>query len=180
MFGLKSIETYQPVSMHAEMHAIFNVTGMSPSFKKQVQGMERRVPRATVGTPPAPPEHRTKGPQIPKGSAGSERCLSGPRRVSVAGSESTALIERREVVDEARSLVRRTTLGFLQFPDGIDWDGNDVRVCVAIAAKGNEHMAVLSGLAQILMEPEQAEALRTSSNVDEVLELLSSIGEEDE
>lgn len=82
--------------------------------------------------------------------------------------------------DEARSLVRRTTLGFLQFPDGIDWDGNDVRVCVAIAAKGNEHMAVLSGLAQILMEPEQAEALRTSSNVDEVLDLLSGIGEEDE
>lgn len=82
--------------------------------------------------------------------------------------------------DEARSLVRKTTLGFLQFPDGIDWDGNDVRVCVAIAAKGNEHMAVLSGLAQILMEPEQAEALRSSSNVDEVLELLSGIGEEDE
>jgi mannitol/fructose-specific phosphotransferase system IIA component len=82
--------------------------------------------------------------------------------------------------DEARSLVRKTTLGFLQFPDGIDWDGNDVRVCVAIAAKGNEHMAVLSGLAQILMEPEQAEALRSSSNVDEVLELLSGIGDDDE
>ena len=82
--------------------------------------------------------------------------------------------------DEARGLVRKTTLGFLQFPDGIDWDGNDVRVCVAIAAKGNEHMAVLSGLAQILMEPEQAEALRRSSSVDEVLELLSGIGEEDE
>jgi hypothetical protein len=30
------------------------------------------------------------------------------------------------------------------------------------------------------MEPEQAEALRSSSNVDEVLELLSGIGEEDE
>lgn len=27
----------KPVSMHAEMHAIFNVTGMSPSFKQQVR-----------------------------------------------------------------------------------------------------------------------------------------------
>ena len=53
-------------------------------------------------------------------------------------------------------------------------------MCVAIAAKGNEHMAVLSGLAQILMEPEQAEALRSSSNVDEVLKLLSGIGEDDD
>jgi mannitol/fructose-specific phosphotransferase system IIA component (Ntr-type) len=41
-------------------------------------------------------------------------------------------------------------------------------------------MAVLSGLAQILMEPEQAEALRSSNSVDEVLELLSGLGEEDE
>ena len=55
-----------------------------------------------------------------------------------------------------------------------------MRVCVAIAAKGNEHMAVLSGLANILMEPDQAEALRSSSNVDEVLSLLSGIGEEDD
>ena len=39
-------------------------------------------------------------------------------------------------------------------------------------------MAVLSGLAQILMEPEQAEALRSSSSVDEVLELLSGLGED--
>ncbi|CDO77481.1 hypothetical protein BN946_scf184902.g15 [Trametes cinnabarina] len=59
----------KPVSMHAEMHAIFSLTGMSPSFKTQVQGMERRVPPAT------PPEPRTKGS---KGSAGPERCLSGP------------------------------------------------------------------------------------------------------
>ena len=29
--------------MHAEMHAIFSLTGMSPSFKTQVQGVERRV-----------------------------------------------------------------------------------------------------------------------------------------
>lgn len=31
----------QPVSMHAEMHAIYNCTGMTPSFKTQVQAMER-------------------------------------------------------------------------------------------------------------------------------------------
>ena len=28
--------------------------------------------------------------------------------------------------DESRALVRRTTLGVLQFPDGVDWDGNTV------------------------------------------------------
>ena len=60
----------QPVSMHAEMHAIFSLTGMSPSFKTQVQGMERRVSPAT---PPEP--HTTKGP---KGFAGLEESFLGP------------------------------------------------------------------------------------------------------
>ncbi len=79
--------------------------------------------------------------------------------------------------DASRALVRRTTLGVLQFPSGVDWDGQRVTICVAIAAKGDEHVAVLSALAQILMEPDQAEKLRSSSNVDEVLGLLSTIGE---
>ncbi|MCT2584301.1 PTS sugar transporter subunit IIA [Actinophytocola gossypii] len=78
--------------------------------------------------------------------------------------------------DASRALVRRTTLGVLQFPDGVDWDGQRVTICVAIAAKGDEHVAVLSSLAQILMDPQQAERLRTSSNVEEVHALLASIG----
>ncbi|KAI0744519.1 hypothetical protein C8Q76DRAFT_699982 [Earliella scabrosa] len=60
----------KPVSMHAEMHAIFSLTGMSPSFKTQVQGMERRV---SPGTPPPP--YTTKGS---KGTAGLENTFSGP------------------------------------------------------------------------------------------------------
>ncbi|EIW56426.1 uncharacterized protein TRAVEDRAFT_150970 [Trametes versicolor FP-101664 SS1] len=51
----------KPVSMHAEMHAIFSFTGMSPSFKTQVQGLERRgqkglrAPKTTLlGPPPSP------------------------------------------------------------------------------------------------------------------------------
>ena len=78
--------------------------------------------------------------------------------------------------DASRALVRRTTLGVLQFPSGVDWDGQPVRICVAIAAKGDEHVAVLSGLAQILMDPEQAERLRSSTSAEDVHELLSSIG----
>lgn len=78
--------------------------------------------------------------------------------------------------DESRALVRRTTLGFLQFPGGVDWDGNDVRVCVAIAAQGDEHVGVLSGLAQVLMQAEQAERLRRATRVEDVLALLATVG----
>ena len=49
---------------------------------------------------------------------------------------------------------------------------------MAIAAKGDEHVTVLSALAQILMDPEQAERLRTSASVDAVYDLLESIGKD--
>jgi mannitol/fructose-specific phosphotransferase system IIA component len=78
--------------------------------------------------------------------------------------------------DESRALVRNTTLGVLQFPSGVDWDGQTVTICVAIAAKGDEHVTVLSALAQILMEPAKAERLRTSADPEAVRALLESIG----
>lgn len=76
----------KPVSMHAEMHAIFSITGMSPSFKKQVQGIERRVPQRAqpqqCRTPASPAGRRErerpdKRPPIPKGCTAPERRLSG-------------------------------------------------------------------------------------------------------
>jgi mannitol PTS system EIIA component len=75
--------------------------------------------------------------------------------------------------DAARKLVRRGALAFLQFPDGVDWDGQDVRACVAIAASADEHVSVMSTLAQVLLDADQAEELRTTTDPGRVLELLA-------
>lgn len=75
--------------------------------------------------------------------------------------------------DEARALVHRAALAFLQFPDGIDWDGQDVRACVAIAATADEHVGVMGQLARVLMDPDQAAELRTTDEPDRVLALLA-------
>ena len=75
--------------------------------------------------------------------------------------------------DAARALVRRTALGFLQYPEGVDWDGETVYLCIPIAASGDEHVGVLSALAEILVDDDSAAALRTATDVDEVLALLN-------
>lgn len=67
----------------------------------------------------------------------------------------------------------------LRFPDGVDWDGNPVSVAVGIAAKGNGHIALLSQLATVLLDPEKAAALRGATTPDQVYELLAS-DEDDE
>ncbi|HEV8650494.1 MAG TPA: PTS sugar transporter subunit IIA [Actinomycetes bacterium] len=83
--------------------------------------------------------------------------------------------------DESRVFVKKTTLAVMQYPDGVDWgSGNEAKMCIAIAAKGNEHMQVLSALARILLDPAKAERLRSASEVDQVLELLAPIGGEEE
>lgn len=80
--------------------------------------------------------------------------------------------------DAARALVHRPAIAFLQFPGGIDWGGSPVQACIAIAAKENEHVDVMSGLARILLDPAQAEALRTADDPDLVLALLSADNQE--
>jgi PTS system mannitol-specific IIA component len=74
---------------------------------------------------------------------------------------------------KGKDAVKHDALVVLRFPDGIDWDGNEVIVCVGIAARGNGHIALLSQLATVLMEPDKAAALRAATTADEVYTLLA-------
>ncbi|MEU9835755.1 PTS sugar transporter subunit IIA [Streptosporangium sp. NPDC048047] len=80
---------------------------------------------------------------------------------------------------KAKEVVRHDALCVLRFPDGVDWDGERVTVCVGIAARGDGHLRLLSALARILMDPERARALREADEVAEVLRLLEPIEEEE-
>lgn len=79
--------------------------------------------------------------------------------------------------NESRALVRRTAIVVVQFPDGVDWDGEPVQLCIGIAARGDEQVGVLAALARILLVPEQAHQLRTATSADDVVALLSSTEE---
>jgi PTS system mannitol-specific IIA component len=72
----------------------------------------------------------------------------------------------------SKDAVRRDALAVVGFPEGVDWGGEDVRVCVAIAAAGDGHVDILAQLAEILMDPDQAARLRAATEPDQVLELL--------
>src|SRR5690242_16924904 len=69
--------------------------------------------------------------------------------------------------------VKRDALVVLRFPDGVDWDGNAVSVCVGIAAAGGGHIALLSQLAEILLDPDKAEQLRNATHARQVYDLLT-------
>jgi len=71
-----------------------------------------------------------------------------------------------------KSAVRRDALAVVRFPETVDWDGNPVTVCVAIAAQGDGHVDLLAELAEILLDEDRAKALREATDPDEVMSLL--------
>jgi PTS system mannitol-specific IIA component len=75
--------------------------------------------------------------------------------------------------DESRVLIRETALSFAQFPAGVAWDTDTVKVCIGIAARDDSHLEILSRLATILIEPELATRLREATDPDVVLAVLA-------
>ena len=75
--------------------------------------------------------------------------------------------------------VKRDALVVLRFPEGVDWEGNAVSVCVGIAAAGGGHIALLSQLAEILLDPAKAEQLRTATSSEQVYALLTPSDDDD-
>lgn len=76
--------------------------------------------------------------------------------------------------DESRVHITRPALAVVQFNDGVDWNGNQVQLCIAIASKSNEHVGILQSLATVLSDKEKAARLRDSADVNEILELLDT------
>ena len=68
--------------------------------------------------------------------------------------------------------VVRDALAVLRFPGGVDWNGETVSVCIGIAARGDGHVAVLAELAEVLLDPERARALREATTHEEIFSLL--------
>jgi mannitol PTS system EIIA component len=78
-----------------------------------------------------------------------------------------------------KDAVSRDALAVLRFPGGVDWGGQPVTVCVAIAARGDGHVGILAQLAQILLDPGRAEALRNAADTEEVKRLLTPDEDDD-
>ena len=104
-----------------------------------------------------------------------EAMLARERSISTYVGEGVAIPHGTLAGKDA---VHHDALAVLRFPEGVDWDGNPVVVCVAIAARGDGHTEILSELAQILLDPDRARALREATSPDDVLDLLSPVRKE--
>ena len=74
--------------------------------------------------------------------------------------------------DESRAFVKFDQLVFLRLSEEITWVNEPVSVCVGIASAGDGHVEILGNLADILMDDDAAHILRTSTNPEEIRDLI--------
>ncbi len=74
-------------------------------------------------------------------------------------------------VEEAKKEINASGIAVMVFPEGTDWGGEQVKVVVGIAGVGEEHLQILSVIAEQVLEEGTIERL-TSSSAKEVYEML--------
>ena len=82
--------------------------------------------------------------------------------------------------NDAEASILRTGLAVAQFPDGVPWGDEPARLVIGLAARSEEHIAILSRLATVLGDAELCERLGRTSEASEIHAALTAEPEDDE
>ena len=74
---------------------------------------------------------------------------------------------------QAKGTVKKTAITMLQYPEGVDFGDEKAQLVFGIAGIGNEHLDLLGKIAACLDDPEVLEKMKTTDDVDWILETLS-------
>ncbi len=78
-------------------------------------------------------------------------------------------------VFENRDHILRTGLSVLQLPAGVDWgEGEMVYLIIGIAASGDEHVGVLSNLAEVVDDENNLNELLQTTDPDMIIKYLGT------
>ena len=74
---------------------------------------------------------------------------------------------------QAKGTVKKTGIVFLQYPEGVDFGDEKAQLVFGIAGIGDEHLDLLAKICEVLEDEEVLEKMKTTSDLDWVLERLS-------
>jgi PTS system mannitol-specific IIC component len=75
--------------------------------------------------------------------------------------------------NEAKSAIRRTAISFVRYPNGIDWNGHQVKFVVGIAGAGKDHLPLLGQIAQVFTDQDKVAQLEAARTVEDVQRILA-------
>lgn len=74
---------------------------------------------------------------------------------------------------QAKSTVKKSGIVFFQYPEGVDFGEEKAQLVFGIAGVGDEHLDLLANICTMLEDEARLETLKTTDDVDWVLEQLS-------
>ena len=77
------------------------------------------------------------------------------------------------VTTQAKDTVKKTGIVLLQYPEGVDFGSEKAQLVIGIAGVGDEHLELLGNLCNMLEDEALLETLKTTDDVDWVLEQLN-------
>lgn len=80
-------------------------------------------------------------------------------------------------IGNARGLIKKSGIVVFQYPNGIDYNGNTCYLVIGISGKDNDHIKILSNIAEQLGEIEKAEEIWKTTDLENVYNLFVN-GEE--
>lgn len=74
--------------------------------------------------------------------------------------------------DDSKHMIHKSGIVILQVPEGVEFEGNQVKLIIGIAGRGNEHLEMLSQIALVCSDIEKVEQLVSANSEMEMIELF--------
>ena len=107
------------------------------------------------------------------GAASKEYADAMWEREQIASSYLGNAVAMPHGTDESRKYVHFGQIVFIRFAQPFIWDDEEVKLCIGIAAQGDEHVEIIGNLADALLDEAKFEVLLTTQDPQDVLEILN-------
>ncbi|MCB0911014.1 MAG: PTS mannitol transporter subunit IICBA [Propionibacteriaceae bacterium] len=77
--------------------------------------------------------------------------------------------------NEAKGMIKESAISVVRYPDGIDWNGNPVKFVIGIAGANDEHLELLSKIAEVFLDPDAVASLEKASTAEEIADTFKKV-----
>jgi PTS system mannitol-specific IIC component len=77
--------------------------------------------------------------------------------------------------NEAKGAIRRTAISFIRYDNPVDWNGKPAEFVLGIAGAGDDHLELLSRIAEVFTSKDQVAELRAATTPQQVLDVLGGV-----
>ena len=77
--------------------------------------------------------------------------------------------------NDAKSLITKSSISVVRYPNPIDWNGNPVKFVIGIAGANNEHLELLSKIAEVFLDPDAIAELERATTQQQIADTFGKV-----